>query len=158
MLGKREGLSKVFKPFPISSYEDYKSLLSGESISHNIKLEPGDAIVLWSPLIDYFDGSSIDKSHLAKHDIFLKFKNHVLSDIVFFTENNWSNKSKVTKSFYESFIIAFALGISLRQRMIRNKRKLGLIDYLDESFYRRRAFGRIYRPAFKELFINNKYS
>jgi hypothetical protein len=149
-LGQR--LIDVFNPRPVKDYEDYKSLLLGKTIENNGCLRPGDAIVLWSPLIDYFDGNRVDTNHLSKDHVALTFGKHMKSDIMLFVENDWSQKSVSVQKLTESFIKALSLGVAIRHKSITEKRRKSWKRMLKDNFYQNRAYKNIYKSRFIELF------
>ena len=55
----------VFNVVSVEDYTDYKKLLRGEAVQEHGYLRPGDAIVTWQPLTDYFLGRSIGAGYFT---------------------------------------------------------------------------------------------
>ena len=62
-------LLEICNVIPVDDYDEYKALLKGGSMSNGLSLKPGDAIVTWPPLTEYYAGKSTSTGYFAKNSL-----------------------------------------------------------------------------------------
>jgi len=148
-----------FIPQRISTYEEYKYLLHGKKIKGDLELQPGDGIVLWTPLSKYFDLSTVGTNHIASiinKNLNVELKNQTYSRIILFGDSEYQSVSPELTDFYKSFILAFSLNLIVTHKKLLIKdwsRFKGLIGSpignLNDTY---KIFIREYQSDFIKLF------
>lgn len=91
-----EQLSPFVKFEAVKSYEKYKQLLKGDTQNEYAPLKPGDAIVVWPPLTDFFIGRKNGEGHFVRNGI--DGIDHSHSQIMLFSDKSILNVDSSNKN------------------------------------------------------------
>tara|TARA_B100001146_G_C16197897_1_gene442648 strand:- start:1191 stop:1661 length:471 start_codon:yes stop_codon:yes gene_type:complete len=112
-------LDQIFTPRRIDKYSDYKLLLNGDVIDKDTYLKEGDGIVLWDPLISYYENRRVKKTHFKRPNSKKNsevFKSAEPSKIMLFVEKDLKQFNPTHVDFYQKVVRALIYKINLNRQ------------------------------------------